>query len=253
MNIWKRVIVWTDLSNWNGLIWTSCVVTPPRHGRSKSTVIIFWWYVQHHYNVAAFPFVHSSNPTMFWMAVVHLTLTSLVLFAVGAIAWLDCRHDPDWQELCTGHRPADRPASSRPTASSSVTISMTTFVPDPQSSTVGHRLTPGPSLIVWNLVATRGGGHSRYAFIRSSGTLADAGDFASERFHCFSYFLFIFFELYHNICIIGISFFFFSTRCPIVHVRNNRVLCPNVVHGNPKGKQKKKTENNIVRKKSELD
>uniref|UniRef100_A0A2S2PKV7 Uncharacterized protein n=1 Tax=Schizaphis graminum TaxID=13262 RepID=A0A2S2PKV7_SCHGA len=37
----------------------------------------------------------SSNPTLFWMAIVHLTLTSLVLFAVGAIAWLDCRHDPD--------------------------------------------------------------------------------------------------------------------------------------------------------------
>ncbi|KAL5241072.1 hypothetical protein ACI65C_008482 [Semiaphis heraclei] len=38
--------------------------------------------------------------------------------------------------------------SSRPTTSSSVTISMTTFTPDPQSSSVGHRLTPGPSLLV---------------------------------------------------------------------------------------------------------
>ncbi|XP_025422687.1 uncharacterized protein LOC112692281 isoform X2 [Sipha flava] len=37
----------------------------------------------------------SSNPTLFWMAVVHLALTSLVLFAVAAIAWLDCHHDPD--------------------------------------------------------------------------------------------------------------------------------------------------------------
>ncbi|XP_050442463.1 uncharacterized protein LOC126846726 [Adelges cooleyi] len=37
----------------------------------------------------------SSNPTMFWLAVLHLTLSSLVLIAVGAIVWLDCHHDPD--------------------------------------------------------------------------------------------------------------------------------------------------------------
>jgi len=93
-------------------------------------------------------FLRSPNSTLFWMAVVHLTLTSLILFAVGAITWLDCYHDPDWQELYTGHRPAEMPMSSRPTTSSSVTISMTTFTSDPHSSSVGHRLTPGPSLLV---------------------------------------------------------------------------------------------------------
>ncbi|XP_050063812.1 uncharacterized protein LOC114132032 [Aphis gossypii] len=37
----------------------------------------------------------TTSSTLFWMAIVHLTLTSLVLLAVGAIAWLDCHHDPD--------------------------------------------------------------------------------------------------------------------------------------------------------------
>lgn len=108
----------------------------------------------------------SSNPTLFWIAVVHLTLASLVLFAVAAIAWLDCRHDPDWHELLYAgqlQRSGEPPSSSRSvavavtaittavttTTSGSSVIGLSTFSPEhhrrPTPSV--HLLTPGSSLL----------------------------------------------------------------------------------------------------------